>query len=145
MPVSDPIADMLTRIRNAYLVQKDEVRLPHSQLKLSLAEVLVKSGFLASAELLKSAEQTKAKKSAPMVHPEMLLKLKYGVLPAKKPAVHGIKRVSKPGQRIYVSKRHIPRVNQGLGTAILSTPQGILTDGQARKRGLGGEIMCTIW
>jgi len=142
MPVSDPIADMLTRIRNAYLVQKAEVRMPYSHLKHSLADVLVKSGFLTSAELAKPAEQKDKKIAA---HPELVLVLKYGEAPKKMPALNGVKRISKPGQRMYVSKRHIPRINQGMGIAILSTPQGLLTDRQARRRGVGGEIMCTLW
>ncbi|MFO0704473.1 MAG: 30S ribosomal protein S8 [Candidatus Andersenbacteria bacterium] len=143
MPVSDPIADMLTRIRNGYLVHKDEVRLPSSQLKVALAQVLVKSGFLQAAEVAKPSEAKGAKGAA--LFAELVLTLKYGAAPARQPALRGVKRISKPGQRIYVSNRQIPRVNQGLGMAILSTPQGLLTDGQARKRKVGGEVVCTLW
>lgn len=134
MNVSDPIADMLTRIRNAYLVHKDDVVLPHSNVKQALAEVLTKSGFL--AETKKTEQDGK---------PTLVLTLKYGEEPTKMPALRGVRRVSKPGQRIYVSKQHVPQVQQGLGMAVLSTPQGLLTDGQARKRGIGGEIICTVW
>ncbi|MFH0830865.1 MAG: 30S ribosomal protein S8 [Parcubacteria group bacterium] len=134
MPLTDPIADMLTRIRNGYLAKKDEIALPHSQLKQALAAVLAKSGFIAST--------TKAEQKGGNV---LIIKLRYGPEPERFAALRGVKRVSKPGQRIYVSKRRIPRVQQGLGMAVLSTPQGLLTDGQARKRGLGGEVICTLW
>jgi len=108
--------------------------MPHSQLKSALADVLVRSGFLVSVS---TQNEGTAK--------ELVMTLKYSEAPESRPALVKVTRISKPGQRVYVSKRHIPRVNQGLGVAILSTPQGLLTDGQARKRGIGGEVICTLW
>jgi small subunit ribosomal protein S8 len=133
MPVTDPIADMLTRLRNASLVHMPQVVMPHSQLKEALAKVLQKEGFVGRV----TERSTDNRK-------ELVIGLKYSEAD-KKPAIRGIDRVSKPGQRIYVAKKKIPRVNQGLGMAVLSTPQGLLTDGQARKRGVGGEVMCVVW
>jgi small subunit ribosomal protein S8 len=133
MPISDPIADMLTRLRNASLVQMPEVAMPHSQLKEALAKVLQKEGFVGRV----AAREKDTKK-------ELVIGLKYSEVD-KKPAIRGIDRISRPGQRIYVAKKKIPRVHQGLGMAVLSTPQGLLTDGQARKRGIGGEVMCVVW
>lgn len=132
--MTDPIADMLTRIRNASAIRKEEVRMPHSRLKESLAEVFIASGFIGSVK-----RDDKGK------HPELVIKLKYADDKEKVPAIRGLQRVSKPGQRIYVAKQRIPRIRQGLGVAILSTPKGLLTDRQARQRGLGGEVICTIW
>ena len=129
---SDPIADMLTRIRNASLVRKPEVRMPHSHIKEALAAVLAKEGFLGDVTRAEAAGQA-----------QLVVRLKYDE--KQQPAIRGISRVSKPGQRIYVPKKKIPRIQQGLGVAVLSTPLGLLTDQEARKKGVGGEVMCTIW
>lgn len=129
---TDPIADMLTRLRNASLVRKAEVRMPHSRVKEALAKVLSREGYI--------GEVSRDEKEG---MPELVVRLRYDE--QQKPAIRGITRVSKPGQRIYVPKKKIPRIQQGLGTAVLSTPQGLLTDREARKQGVGGEILCTIW
>ncbi len=129
---SDPIGDMLTRLRNASLVRKPEVRMPHSRVKEALAKVLSREGYVGVV----SSTVGESK-------PELVVKLRYDE--KQVPAIRGITRVSKPGQRIYVPKKKIPRIQQGLGTAVLSTPQGLLTDREARKKGTGGEVICTIW
>ena len=131
--MTDPIADMLTRLRNASRVGLAEVRIPHSRLKEALAKVLQKEGFL---EEVSKDEKEKM--------PELIVKMRY-VDTDKRPAFTGLQRISSPGQRIYVPKKKIPRVQQGLGIAILSTPQGLLTDGEARKQGTGGEVICKVW
>lgn len=132
MPVTDPIADMLTRLRNASAVKHRQVRMPHSRVKAALAELLVREGFL-----------EKANKDENDGKPQLVLSLRYGE--DKLPALQGLARVSRPGQRIYVPKQKVPRVRQGLGTAVLSTPSGFMTDREARKAGVGGEVICTIW
>ena len=128
--MTDPIADMLTRIRNASLVHKKEVSLPFSKIKLSIAKLLVESGYL------ESVEENKDQK------PYILIKLKYN---KKQPAISYIKRVSKPGLRIYVKSSEIKNVLNGFGMSILSTPKGLKTDEQARAEKLGGELICEIY
>jgi len=135
MTLTDPIADMLTRIRNANLVGHEEVSMPHSKLKQAVADVLKREGFL--------AEVNKVEPQKENPFPALVLKLRYAE--GSVPAIRGLQRVSTPGQRIYVTSRKIPLVLQGLGVAILSTPAGILTDTEARKKGTGGEVMCTVW
>jgi len=132
--ISDPIADFLFRIKNAYLVDKEIVNIPHSKIKENLAEVLVNKGFIEKikVELLSKNKKIKTIK----------VTLKYK---DKKPVLTHIKRISKPGARIYVKKDKIPRVLSGLGTVILSTPKGFMTGKEARKRELGGEMICEIW
>ena len=124
--VNDPISDLLTRIRNGYLAKNQTVALPWSKLKENLAEILVKNGFLLEKE---KNEQ------------DLILKLKYngGV-----PALKNIKRVSKPSLRIYAGKNKLPRVLWGMGIAVISTPQGLMTNKEAYKKSLGGEIICEI-
>ncbi len=128
--MTDPIADMLTRIRNASLVHKKEVVLPYSKIKLAIANILVKEGYLKKAEEKKD------------VHPYILLTLEYR---NGAPAVTVIKRVSKPGHRRYVKKDEIEKVLSGFGLAILSTPKGLLTDIQAKQEQVGGELICEIY
>lgn len=131
MTVTDPIADMLTRIRNALMAGHDGVLVPSSQMKLSLAKILKEEGFIDRYEVLKGKPESMIK-----IH------LKYT---DNQPAILGLERVSKPGLRVYVERRKIPRVYGGLGTAILSTPKGIMTGQEAWRQHLGGEILCYVW
>lgn len=132
MPVSDPIADMLTRIRNANLVYKSEVLIPASKIKKEIAKILDEEGYISSWEVVKGdLEDT------------ILLKMKYG--PDRKRVITGLKRISKPGLRVYARKDALPRVLGGLGTAIISTSKGILTSQQAKKMDVGGEVICYLW
>ncbi len=129
---TDPIADMLTRIRNALQARHDFTDMPASKVKLSLAETLKKEGFVRDYELLEDGLRRTVR-----VH------LAY--TEKREPVITGLRRVSKPGLRVYVQKREVPRVYGGLGIAILSTSHGLLTGGEARKRGLGGEVVCYVW
>lgn len=129
---TDPISDMLTRIRNATAVHKDTVSVPYSKMKHSLAEVLSKEGFIGAVTVQGSTAPTKTIEIA----------LKYV---GDEPVIIGIKRVSKPGQRIYAPVDDIPRANGGMGITILSTPKGIMSDREARKQKAGGEVLCQIW
>jgi len=128
---NDPIADMLTRIRNAVMVGHDSVLVPHSRLKVSLARILKDEGYVEDFEVVKS-------KPAQMIR----IQLKYV---DKQPAVLGLERVSRPGLRVYAGKTEIPRVYGGLGTAIMSTSQGVMTGKEAWRKKLGGEVLCYIW
>ena len=128
--MSDPMSDMLTRIRNAGAAQLPVVKLPHSRIKESVAKVLKTQGYVAEV----SVDGKPLKK--------LKIKLKYE---GKKPVIEGLKRVSKPGLRKYVGATNIPRVRGGLGVAIVSTSEGVMTDVQARKKNLGGELLCYIW
>ena len=132
MVMTDPIADMLTRIRNAVMANHDEVEVPASKMKLEIARVLAQEGFIRGYELIDDGKQG-----------ILRIKLKYG--PNRERVIHGIKRVSKPGRRIYVKKDEIPRVMGGLGIAILSTSRGIMADREARRLGIGGEVICYVW
>ena len=130
--MTDPLADFLTRIRNAYQAGHSELACPSSRLKLAVARVLVAEGFLAGADVV--AHEGKAR---------LRVQLRYdedGV-----PIVDGIRRVSRPGRRVYVGVGRIPRVRSGLGTAVLSTPKGILSDRSARAEAVGGEVLCEVW
>jgi small subunit ribosomal protein S8 len=132
MNTTDPIADMLTRIRNASAARHRELTLPSSRIKREIARILVEEGFVDSWTTSQDGVQ------------EMLnLELKY--VEGRTPVVSGLKRISKPGLRVYARKTEIPRVLGGLGTAILSTSQGIMTGSQARKLNLGGEVLCYVW
>jgi len=128
--MSDPISDMLTRIRNAGAAHLPQVELPHSRIKESVARVLAAEGYVGEV----SVEGDVKKK--------IKIRLKFN---GKKSVIEGLKRVSKPGLRRYVGSTEIPRVRGGLGVAIVSTSEGILTDVQARKKNLGGELLCYIW
>ncbi len=129
--MTDPIADMLTQIRNAVLVRKAEVVLPHSKFKQQLAELFQRQGLLESV----AVQERDARRF-------LALKLRYS---AGKPAISGIKRVSTPGQRLYVGADEIPRTQSGYGITVISTSQGLLTDQQARKAHIGGELVCQVW
>lgn len=133
MPVSDPVSDMFTRIRNAVRVQLPAVEMPASKQKIALAEVLRNEGFISSFE-------TKALGSP---HQKMRIVLKYGAKGEK--VIQGLKRVSRPGLRIFRSAKRSPRVYGGLGIAIMSTSRGLMTDRQARKSNLGGEVVAYVW
>ncbi len=129
--MTDPIADMLTRIRNAIMVRHDSVTVPASKLKLGIAKILKEEGFIADYEIVKGKP-----------HREIKVQLRYI---DNKPAISGLKRISKPGLRLYVQKKEIPRVYGGLGIAILSTSQGLKTGQQAWRQGSGGELLCYVW
>jgi small subunit ribosomal protein S8 len=132
--VSDPIADMLTRIRNANKARRSEVYVPSSKLKRELARVLTEEGYLASYEVEKAAEG-----------PGEVLRIQFKVRSDRQRVIGGIKRISKPGLRIYARKTEIPRVLGGLGLVVLSTSEGVMTGRQANKAGLGGEVLCYVW
>jgi small subunit ribosomal protein S8 len=132
MTISDPIADMLTRIRNAIMARHDSVQMPASRTKLAIARILKKEGFIADYEILKGKPQRAIK-----IH------LKYD--DKNEPILSGLERVSKPGLRVYVGRDEIPRVQGGLGIVIISTAQGVMTGQQAWKKGIGGELLCQLW
>ena len=134
--LSDPIADLLSGIKNAYLVDKEGIEVPYSKIKENLTKILVKKGYIKSSKSNPPAGGQSSNKKT------LILTLKYK---DKKPVLTNIKRISKPGVRIYVKKEKIPRVLSGLGTVILSTPKGLMTGKEARKKGLGGEVICEIW
>jgi small subunit ribosomal protein S8 len=131
MAVTDPIADMLTRIRNAIMAHHDAVIIPASWEKISIAKILKEEGFITDYEILKGKPQRVLK-----------IRLKYV---NNQPALLGLERVSKPGLRVYVGKGEIPRVYGGLGIAILSTSKGIMVGQKAWRHGLGGELLCYVW
>ena len=134
MTVTDPIADMLTRVRNANLAMHDTVVMPSSKLKEALAKILVQEGYIAGFDV-------RDNEGAPGKTLE--IELKYSVERAR--TISGIKRVSKPGLRVYTAADRLPRVLGGLGVAVLSTSQGLMTDKEARKRRVGGEVLCFVW
>lgn len=133
MSLSDPIADMLTRIRNAIMARHEFTLVPASRIKISIAKVLKEEGFIKDYEVLKGNT------------PQREIKIHLGPTGEKQSVLHGLQRVSKPGLRVYCQKGEIPRVYGGLGIAIMSTSQGILTGQQAWKKGLGGEVLCYVW
>ena len=132
MTISDPIADMLTRIRNATMARHDAVLVSSSRLKLAIAKILKEEGFIKDFEVVRE-ESLKSIK----------LYIKYQ--DRNQPVLTGLERVSKPGLRIYVEKKEIPRVYGGMGIAILSTPKGVMTGRQAWHQGIGGELLCYVW
>jgi len=132
MTMTDPVADFLTRLRNANSAYHESISLPHSKLKSTIAEILKSEGYIASFEV-KDAEVGKT----------LTVELKYG--PNRERSIAGIKRVSKPGLRVYAKSNELPRVLGGLGIAILSTSSGLLTDRQAAKKGVGGEVIAYVW
>ncbi|MEZ5144737.1 MAG: 30S ribosomal protein S8 [Acidimicrobiales bacterium] len=134
MTMTDPIADMLTRIRNANVAMHDEVRMPSSKQKEALAGLLKQEGYIESFET-RDAERGPGR--------VLTITMKYS--PERERVISGLKRVSKPGLRVYTKADGVPRVLGGLGVAVLSTSQGLLTDREARKRKLGGEILCYVW
>ena len=133
MSMSDPIADMLTRIRNANSAKHEAVDLPASKMKIAIANILVDEGYIEKYDLVDAGS-----------HKNMHVVLKYGADRNEK-IISGIKRISKPGLRVYVGKDELPRVLGGLGIAILSTNQGVITDKEARKRQVGGEVLAYVW
>jgi small subunit ribosomal protein S8 len=135
MSVSDPIADMLTRIRNATMREHEVVSIPHSQIKESIADVLKAEGFIEDFQVL-----TEDPRSV------LRVKLRYvGDRRTRRAVITGLERVSKPGRRVYVGKRDIPWVLSGMGVAILTTSKGVMTGQNARRLGLGGEVLCQVW
>ena len=128
---TDPIADMLTRIRNAVAARKSELVLPYSKFKANLAKLLLKEGFISGMNELSGR------------HKMLQINLKYA--PSGESVIGGIKRVSKPGQRIYLPVDKLPRTNSGYGITVVSTPKGLLTDREARKDRVGGEVVCQVW
>ena len=132
MPVTDPIADMLTRIRNAQPMRHDSVMMPVSKMKVAIARVLREEGFIRDYDVLRS-------------QPQAVLRVHLSYRETREPAISGLKRMSKPGLRVYVGKGEIPRVYGGLGIAIISTSKGVMTGRQAWRQGLGGELLCYVW
>ena len=132
MTMTDPVADMLTRVRNASLAHHEATSMPSSRIKANLAKVLEQEGYIQGY----SVEQTEPQ-------PTLTIRLKYG--PNRERVITGLRRISKPGLRVYVKRTEIPRVLGGLGVAILSTNEGLVTDRAARSRGLGGEIVAYVW
>jgi small subunit ribosomal protein S8 len=132
MPIHDPIADYLTRIRNALLSRHTEVTIPGSRLKLEMTQILVNEGYIEGSEFIETSGQG-----------EIRIILKYDS--QGNPAITGLERISKPGLRKFVGKEEISRVLEGLGIAILSTSKGVLTGKEARRSGVGGELLCHIW
>ena len=130
--LSDPIADMLTRIRNGVQVYKESVDVPASKFKEQIARILVKEGFLKGMERIEVDGK-----------PFLRLTLKYG--PRRERVIQHIQRVSRPGRRVYVTAENVPNVRRGLGLAIVSTSKGLLPDREARKLGVGGEVICEMW
>ena len=133
MTMSDPIADMLTRIRNANTAKHDTVDVPASKMKLAIANILVDEGYVAKYDLVEDG-------AFKTIH----ITLKYGADKNEK-VISGLKRISKPGLRVYANTEDIPKVLGGLGTAIISTNKGVVTDKEARKLGVGGEVLCFVW
>lgn len=132
MPPTDPIADLLTRLRNANLAKQEKTEIPSSKMKHAIVEILKREGFIRNYRLV---EQGKLK--------VLRVYLKYG--PDNERVISGLERISKPSLRTYVGKDEIPRVLGGMGTCILSTSKGLMTDREARKQGVGGELVCKVW
>jgi small subunit ribosomal protein S8 len=132
MIVTDPIADMLTRIRNALMVRHDSVLVPASRMKLAIAKILKEEGFITDYEVVRGK-------------PHRTIKIQLRYMEGNKPAISGLRRISKPGLRVYAQKKEIPRVFGGLGISILSTSKGLRTGQQAWRQGTGGEILCYVW
>ena len=132
MTISDPIADMLTRIRNAIMARHDSVLIPSSGIKLAITRLLKREGFITDYEIIKGKP-----------HRTIKIFLKYD--DNNQPIISGLERVSKPGLRVYVQRKEIPRVYGGLGIAIISTAKGVLTGQQAWRQGIGGELICYVW
>ena len=132
MTMTDPVADMLTRLRNANSAYHDTVAMPHSKIKVHIAEILEQEGYISGWQV-QDAE----------VGRKLVVTLKYG--PTRERSIAGLKRVSKPGLRVYARKDNLPRVLGGLGVAIISTSGGLMTDKQANKKGVGGEVLAYVW
>ena len=133
MTTNDPIADMLTRIRNANTAKHDTVDVPASKMKIAIADILLNEGYIAKYDIVEDGN-----------FKTIRITLKYGVDKNEK-VISGLKRISKPGLRVYANSEELPRVLGGLGTAIISTNQGVITDKEARKLQIGGEVLCFVW
>ena len=131
--MTDPIADMLTRIRNANTAKHDTVDVPSSKMKLAIAKILLDEGYIRSYELVENGKFN-----------DIRITLKYGASKNEK-IISGLQRISKPGLRVYANKEELPKVLGGLGVAIISTNKGVITDKEARKLGVGGEVLCFVW
>ena len=131
--MTDPIADMLTRIRNANTAEHDTVDVPSSKMKLAIAKILLDEGYIKSYELVENGKFN-----------DIRITLKYGASKNEK-IISGLQRISKPGLRVYANKEELPKVLGGLGVAIISTNKGVITDKEARKLGVGGEVLCFVW
>lgn len=137
MAVNDPIADMLTRIRNAAVAGQTLVAMPSSKIKVEIAKIMKDEGYLEGFEVVESEDRAQK---------VLRLKIKYvGERRTRRPVISGLERISKPGRRIYTKKQNIPWVLSGIGVAILSTPKGVMTGARARQLGVGGEILCKVW
>lgn len=130
--VTDPVADMLSRIRNSLVARHDHTDMPASKLRIALAQVLKREGYIGDFEVRSDDN-----------HRVVRIHLAY--TPEREPVIMGLQRVSRPGLRVYATKREIPRVYGGLGISILSTPEGVMTGQDARRRGVGGEVLCYVW
>ena len=130
--ITDPIGDLLTRIRNGLIARHTEVRIPHSRVKVRIAEILAREGYVEDVEVIPSG-----------IRSEIKIKLKYTT--SRHPVIQGLRRVSKPGLRVYAGRDELPRVQGGLGIAIVSTSKGVMTDKEARRHKVGGEVMCEVW
>jgi small subunit ribosomal protein S8 len=135
MPVTDPIADMLTRVRNGNTAFKPVVDVPQSRIKREIARILLEEGYVAAVDEAADSDG----------HPQLRLTLKYGGERRRERVITGIKRISRPGLRVYKGSHEMPRVLGGLGIAIVSTPKGIMTDRSARRAGIGGEVLAFVW
>lgn len=137
MSFTDPISDMLTRIRNAMMVGHTTVAMPSSKLKLAIAKILKEEGYISGYEVADGKSNG---------HKVLRMRLKYvGERRYRKPVITGLERVSRPGRRVYTNKREIPWVLSGMGIAILTTPKGVMTGQRARQLGVGGEVLCKVW
>lgn len=132
MTINDSVSDMLTRIRNAGMARNPETTMPSSKLLVAIARILEDEGYI-------SGFRVEPRKPCPVLS----IELKYG--PDRRHAIRELKRVSKPGLRVYAGKDELPRIYNGLGTAIISTPQGVMAGHEARRRGIGGEVLCSVW
>ncbi len=130
--MTDPIADMLTRIRNSILIKAEKVDIPASRLKVEIAKIMKEEGFIKSYKIIKDKKQG-------------ILRVTLKYTQDNRPIVEGLKRISKPGRRVYVGKDEVPSVVGGMGIAVMTTPKGILTDKACRREGVGGEVLCYIW
>ena len=134
MSVTDPIADMLARIRNATMVQHRQVVMPTSKMREAIARILKEEGFIQDYDVIQASPQ-----------PILRINLKYTQTKRREPVITGLKRVSKPGRRVYAGRSDLPWVRSGLGVAIVSTPKGVMTAQQARSLRMGGEVLCYVW
>lgn len=132
MSVNDPISDLLTRIRNAGMARKPELTMPSTKVLVAISAILKAEGYIADYKVIEK-------------RPQNQLSITLSYTPDRKHVIREIKRVSKPGLRVYAGKDQLPRVRSGLGIAVVSTPEGVMTGYEARRRGIGGEVLCTVW